>query len=165
MVTIIFTLLVVYQLKHFAADFILQSWPIGHYCLGKFKPGWDFVPPLLVHVGIHAAMTLYIVMWMGRPELYWIAFVDGSVHFVMDRLKAGPRWLGRFKSYPTGFDFTADVRCAAHRSSRMISHQHKIAAQRAARTLWSNTLFWCSLGLDQMVHHLTHYWCIWMLVH
>lgn len=28
----------------------------------------------------------------------------------------------------------------------------------------SKTTFWAALGFDQMVHHLTHLWIIWMLV-
>lgn len=28
----------------------------------------------------------------------------------------------------------------------------------------SNKLFWWALGFDQMIHHLTHYFIIWMLV-
>ena len=63
------------------------------------------------------------------------------VHFTMDRIKASPNMLGRFKpltkeTYPT--------------------------ANEAA--IKSNTYFWWSLGLDQGVHHLTHYVIIWWLV-
>jgi hypothetical protein len=28
----------------------------------------------------------------------------------------------------------------------------------------SKSSFWCSLGIDQMMHHLTHYFIIWMIV-
>jgi hypothetical protein len=37
------------------------------------------------------AITLYL-----KPSLWWLAILDFIVHFTMDRLKAGPRYLGRF---------------------------------------------------------------------
>lgn len=86
----IFTLLVVFQLKHFLADYLLQT----RYMLGKFRPDWYFVPPLLAHASVHAFFTLAICWyWQAPPQL---ALVDCAAHFAMDRIKAGPRWLGRF---------------------------------------------------------------------
>jgi hypothetical protein len=133
----LFILLIVYQLKHFLADFPLQ----GKYMLGKFKPGWDFLGPLLAHVGVHGAFTLLIATLCHNPYAPWIATFDMVVHFTMDRIKASPKYLGRFKpltakDYPTSTDVEKR----------------------------SNTLFWWSLGLDQMVHHLTHYIIIYWLV-
>ena len=89
MITIL--LLVAFQIKHLLADYFLQ----GHYMLGKFRPGWDFFLPLAAHAGVHGAMTLGIV-WYFDPAFWWLAAVDAVVHFLMDRIKAGPRWLGRF---------------------------------------------------------------------
>lgn len=119
---LIFVLLVVFQLKHFFADFPLQN----RYMLQKQRSDWSFVPPLALHCAIHAALTLIIVLFV-EPSMWWLAVADFTFHFVMDRLKSGPRYLGRF----------ADV---------------------------SKTSYWAALGFDQMVHHLTHIWIIWMLV-
>ena len=53
----LFVLLVLYQVKHFVADYPLQ----GTYMLGKFKKnGW--VLPLAAHCGVHALFTFAIVL-------------------------------------------------------------------------------------------------------
>jgi hypothetical protein len=117
----IFILLVVFQIKHFVADYPLQR----PYMLRKFSPGWDFVVPLTVHCGVHALMTLIICLLVA-PALWWLAILDFVVHFTMDRIKSGPRYLGRFKDPNT-------------------------------------TSYWTSFGLDQMVHHLTHIYIIWVI--
>lgn len=118
----VFLLLVIYQLKQFVADFPLQ----GHYMLRKFSPGWDFLLPLTLHCVVHAALTLAIVL-LFKPSLWWLSLVDFAIHFVMDRIKAGPRYLGRFN----------DV---------------------------TKTSYWVTFGFDQMVHHLTHFLIIWIIV-
>jgi len=101
-VTMFFILAVLYQFKHFLADYILQ----GEYMLGKFKPGREFVLPLLAHVGVHAGMTLFIAMFVSaladvpvamRQWCWLIALFDAAVHFVMDRVKASPKLMGRWK--------------------------------------------------------------------
>lgn len=121
-VTYIFALLVIFQVKQFAADFPLQN----RYMLQKTRSDWSFIPPLALHCAIHAAITLFIVALI-LPKLWWLAIVDFFLHFAMDRIKAGPRYLGRFRD--------------------------------------TNSVgFWMSFGFDQMVHHMTHYWIIWMLI-
>lgn len=133
----IFLLLVIYQIKHFIADYPLQ----GKYMLGKFKPGWDFLGPLLAHVAVHGVMTFAISLAFKPHLAFKLAILDITIHFIMDRIKASPKYLGRFKpltkeTFPTATD------------------QEKK----------SNTYFWWSLGLDQMVHHLTHYLLIYLLL-
>jgi hypothetical protein len=59
--------------------------------------------------------------------MWWLALVDFAIHFVLDRFRSGPRYLGRY----TDLD---------------------------------KPLFWWILGLDQMLHHLTHLWIIWMII-
>lgn len=94
-----FLLLIVFQIKHFLADFPLQF----PYMLRKFRPGWDFVLPLTTHCLVHGALTLIIVLCVDW-KLWWLAVFDFVTHFVMDRLKSGPRYLGRFKdSTSTGY--------------------------------------------------------------
>jgi hypothetical protein len=84
-------LVAVFQVKHFVADFLLQT----RYQLGKFKADWGFFLPLLSHAGTQAAFTLAICL-IVCPTLWWLALVDLVAHFVMDRVKAGPKYLGRF---------------------------------------------------------------------
>lgn len=149
--TLLFILLIVYQLKHFFADYPLQV----PYMLNKFKPGWDFFLPLVAHASVHAAMTA-IICWVVNPSLMWLALVDGVVHFIMDRIKAGTKYLGRFKSI-TPKDFQASMEYLSWEG-------HEREKKEAKKKLRHNTLFWWSLGFDQMVHHLTHYFIIYMLI-
>lgn len=117
----VFILLIAFQAKHYLADYLLQ----GRYMLGKFDASWGFVLPLAAHCQVHAVFTLGVALAV-RPGLWWLFMVDFAVHFLTDRAKAGPRWLGRWTP--------------------------------------SERPYWLVLGLDQMTHHLTHYWIIWMLV-
>lgn len=87
-------LLVLFQIKHFLADFPLQ----GTYMLGKFKAkGW--VLPLACHTGVHALFTFLIVAVFTHSLKYSLilAALDFTVHFVVDRIKANPNGLGKFK--------------------------------------------------------------------
>lgn len=120
--TTVFILFTVYQLKHFLADYIFQH----NYMLKKIRPGWDFITPLALHCAVHAGLTLLICLFF-RPELWWLSLLDFVIHFVMDRLRSGPKYLGRFN----------DV---------------------------NQSIFWWILGLDQMVHHLSHILIIWIMM-
>ncbi len=91
-----FVLAVVFQVKHFVADFPLQT----RYMLQKTAASWAFMRPLGLHCFIHAALTLAIAAWI-RPELWWLALVDFGTHFIMDRVKSGPRYLGRYSNPQT----------------------------------------------------------------
>lgn len=117
-----FILLIIFQVKHFICDFPLQR----EYMLKKTTASWAFVPPLALHSGVHASFTLMILIWFN-PALWYFALYDFAIHFVMDRIKSGPKYLGRFndKDRPG---------------------------------------FWNALGFDQMVHHLTHYSIVWMII-
>ena len=118
----IFLLLVVYQIKHFLADFPLQN----DYMLQKDHSDWSFFVPLATHCLVHAGFTLAVCLYY-RPGLWWLALLDFVVHFFMDRIKAGPKYLGRFNN-----------------------------KDRAP--------FWNCFGIDQMVHHLTYLYIVWVLV-
>jgi hypothetical protein len=75
-------LLLVMAVKHYVADFQLQTSWIAH---GKERrTGW--FAPLAVHVLCHAALTLIIVLLVA-PRLWWLALVDLVVHAVIDRCK------------------------------------------------------------------------------
>lgn len=156
---LVFLLLIVYQIKHFLADYPLQ----GRYMLGKFKPGWDFLGPLATHCSIHALFTFLIYLWVlgtDKSICYGFAafgaFMDFTCHFVMDRIKASPRYLGRFKPL------------SANEMKNILSYLPTLGEEEVkekfGKELRSNTYFWWSLGLDQMIHHLTHYWLIWFLI-
>lgn len=91
-VNLFIALLVAYQIKHFLADYVWQT----TWMQQKENSGWAFLVPLAFHAGVHAALTLAIAIAV-RPALWWLALIDFVVHAVMDRIKAGHRYLGRFK--------------------------------------------------------------------
>ena len=90
--TRVFALMIVFQLKHFLADYVFQT----TWMLGKGKDEWGFMAPLAAHCGVHALGTLIIALTVDW-RLAWLAIFDFVVHFIMDRAKAGPRYLGRYK--------------------------------------------------------------------
>ncbi|MEM7647098.1 MAG: DUF3307 domain-containing protein, partial [Pseudomonadota bacterium] len=87
----IFCLLVIFQIKHYIADFPMQR----EYMLRKTKAGWDFLLPLTLHCLVHGVGTLIVVLFFA-PQLWWLCLLDFVVHFVIDRIKSGPRYLGRY---------------------------------------------------------------------
>ena len=139
MIETTFVLLVIYQLKHFFADFPLQN----EYMQGKGKAGWDFIPPLLAHVLVHAIFTFMIVLSFTRELGFALVLstFDLTIHFVMDRIKAGPKYLGRFENL-------AKNQFASATESELRSNKNSSTA----------------LGFDQMVHHLTHFVIIYLVI-
>jgi hypothetical protein len=120
----VFTLLLAFQIKHFLADFPLQ----GTYMLGKFKTGTAWIKPLATHALVHAAFTFYVCglyLWLshsitGVHQLKIagaLALLDFVVHFTVDRIKASPHMLGKFKPgnkffwWSLGADQTAHHLC------------------------------------------------------
>lgn len=148
----IWVLLVIYQLKHFLADYPLQ----GRYMLGKFRDH-EWVKPLLAHVGVHGAFTFFIALAFTHSlGVAWsLLALDAGVHFVMDRIKAGRRYLGRFKAL-SGLEYS-DV-------TEDLLSKDKLRRFVARKRISGNTYFWWALGFDQMVHHLTHYACIFFIL-
>lgn len=139
MVEKIFILLVIYQFKHFLADFPLQN----GYMLQKGKDGWDFLRPLASHCAVHAGFTFAITLAFTQSLTFalLLALLDFSIHFTMDRIKASSRYLGRYKA----------LAASEFAGANNVKRRH-------------NTFFWWSLGFDQMVHHLTHYLIIALIV-
>lgn len=153
MINAIFILLIVYQLKHFLADYPFQT----PYMLGKFKEHPHYILPLLCHVAVHGMFT-FIIVGMVRPNYApAMALLDMVVHFVMDRVKASPTMLGRYKA------ITKEEYIAYDRM-RLFDKTNPEAAKNAEAKLRSNVYFWWALGLDQGVHHLTHYLIIYLVV-
>lgn len=134
----IFVLLFIYQIKHFVADFPLQN----EYMLGKFKEK-DWELPLACHAGVHSIFTLLIsLMFIGVFGSICLAIFDFVIHFAMDRYKASPKHLGKYTA---------------------LSKKEFIAGATEEQKK-DNVKFWWALGLDQMVHHLTHYIIIYFLI-
>ena len=108
-----------FQFKHWLCDYLFQT----NYMLKKAnEDGW--LLPLLLHSLVHTYITFLIVLTIN-PDLLWLCLVDLTTHFLVDKLKADKRMLGRFTI--------------------------------------TTKMFWVSLGLDQMLHHFTHYFIIYTL--
>lgn len=144
----IWLLLVLYQIKHFVCDYPLQ----GKYMLGKFKGGTDWILPLAAHAGVHGVATFLIALAIKPKSAFWIALFDTVVHFTMDRIKASPALLGRYKAL------------SANEMKNILSYENTVGLDKFKDQLKSNVYFWWALGLDQGVHHLTHYAIIWRLL-
>ena len=122
-ISMIFTLLVLFQVKHFICDYPLQT----QYMLNKGKET-RWITPLAAHAGVHAWFTFLIILFI-QPDnnlLYLLPLVDFVIHFIVDRIKASPKLGGRWN--PT------------------------------------QPYFWWALGADQMMHHLTHYAFIYVII-
>lgn len=128
-------LVLLFEIKHLISDYFLQ----GEYMLGKFRErGW--FGPLLAHGLVHGSGTGLIMVGAalvsGSALPYWaglLPLADVVLHMTMDRIKASPSLLGRFKALTKG-EFMA-------------------ATDEQKR---GNRWFWWSLGIDQSFHHLTH---------
>lgn len=143
--TTVFLLLLIYQIKHWLADYPLQGWPFTKFMLRKFLPDWGFFWPLAAHAAVHGALTLVICL-IFAPSLWGLCLFDACMHFSMDRVKAHPQLLGRFKPLTIPLD------------------QAPTSSPYGRKMIRSNAFFWWSLGFDQAVHHLTHYCIIYAIV-
>lgn len=149
-----------FHLKHFIADFPLQN----EYMLGKFKlEGW--VKPLAAHCAVHAIMTFGILIllapWLSLLMVISLSVMDFCIHFTMDRIKASPNMLGKFESLDKqcfkGVYAFAKGDFKSMKIDDMLTDaekQEKIAWGK--RRLKENKYFWWSLGVDQLIHGLTH---------
>lgn len=177
-ISVVFFLLVLYQVKHFLADYPMQN----SFMLGKFKPGWEFVGPLSAHAAAHGVLTWMIAIGMTHNVALAGALMcfDATVHFFMDRLKAGPKYMGRWKAVSGAeyVKFTQQLERLQEGPNQDLLAVRSIAAIRgeevevvrsrivavATKRLRDNVLFWWALGVDQMVHHLTHYVCVYFIL-
>lgn len=90
-IIIIFFILI--EIKHFVCDYPLQN----KYMLGKFKEFPRFIMPLFVHCLVHAIGTYIVLIVLGLSQLWWLVLVDLITHFVIDRVKADKKLLGRWQ--------------------------------------------------------------------
>lgn len=150
---LLFLLLIIFQFKHLFADYFLQ----GEYMLGKFKPDWSFFKPLLAHVGVHAAMTFVIATFCVPIKIAVLLGIgDAVIHFFMDRIKASHKYMGRWKPV-TAAEY---MQC----KTMIVEAEYPLIVKEAKQKLRSNVFFWWALGVDQMVHHLTHYGIIYLIM-
>ena len=162
----ILVLLAVFHVKHLLADFIFQT----RYHLGKFSPKASvWVPALAAHALVHATLTFCIALPWGAPQALALALFDASIHFTMDRIKAGPKLLGRFKAL-SGPEYQ-NVAARLQSVEVLIADAQGDQLNRlleVRRECWQrlngNTYFWWALGLDQMVHGLTDLLVAYLLV-
>jgi len=139
--------------------------------LGKFKAWPGFILPLLAHSAVHGAATYAIAMFV-RPEIaLYLATIDMSAHFLIDRIKASPSLLGRFKALSSNeYRYCAIQRDAFVKlvASTKIAEKDKLnyvaGISQIDKTFRSNVYFWWSLGADQFAHHSCHYFLIYVLV-
>lgn len=167
----IWTLLIIFQFKHFIADYLLQN----KYMLGKFlKEGW-FVP-LASHCGVHWLFTFtiaFITSMYGDKRVFYsimisaaIATMDFVIHMVMDRLKASPDLLGRYKALSAN----EYIALQSEQKELIKLDEPKLSLDtvrfkiRANRLVKHNTYFWWSLGFDQMVHKLTDLMSVYFIM-
>ena len=168
-ILIIGTPLIAFQLKHFLCDYIFQT----EWMLGKFKTqGWGL--PLAAHCGVHFLGTLLISFsflyffnnFIERPlDLAFVGFAsfklglfDFVIHFIMDRIKASPNLMGRWKPLTAEqwVYYKGRTEC-----NNVVGYANR---DEALNKLKGNKLFWWAVGFDQMVHHLTHYVIIFWLI-
>ena len=153
----VWLLLAVYQLKHFVADYPLQT----PYMLKKFLPGKDFIKPLAAHAGVHALFTLLIALAVNPKLAIPLALLDFVVHFIVDRIKASPKMLGKYKSLSAGEFKTLNDEIV---SIKKLSPGSSYELWKINKQFKHNKYFWLALGADQMCHHLTHYIIIYLLI-
>ena len=177
MIEKIFALLLVYQAKHYICDYPLQI----RWMIGKFRKDWTFLLPLLAHAGVHGLFTLAICLVVA-PSLWWLSLFDATIHFFMDRIKAGPKYLGKFKAlsakeFETYFNKLKFAQGSIKIAEEMLAKADgdsgfwksnidnaKKDIETSLSAFKGNTYFWWSLGLDAMVHHITHLGICYVLV-
>lgn len=172
----IWILLIAFQFKHFIADYPLQT----PYMLGKFKDkGW--VTPLACHCGVQASFTYLIALFAlpSGPKFAGYAFglfiLDFTIHFIMDRIKASPKMLGRYEAFSKeqfkGLTEARSLAVSAFNENFSGAPWADVARDQASKEIIridkkfeSNKYFWWALGLDQMVHHLTDILLIFLIM-
>lgn len=90
---------------------------------------------------------------------------------MVDRLKASPSLGGKFKPL-TASEYVAISNQREEAAALIVTYDKGSKnyvgltdiIESADRRFKGNKFFWWLLGLDQMAHHLTHYFIIWQLV-
>lgn len=155
----IFILLFLFQVKHFISDFILQT----EYMLGKFKTeGW--ILPLTCHCLVHVGFTLVIALMFNPSVALSVSVIDFVIHFTMDRIKASPKMLGKYDAINKKEFIQYANRLSDCKKDKCLHWEIPRLENSMLSRKKENTMFWRALGIDQGVHHLTHYFIIYMIV-
>lgn len=151
-------LLIAFQLKHFVADFPLQN----SYMLKKFSPGKEFILPLLAHTLVHATFTILIALYfVSLEKALLLGLLDLTIHFIMDRIKASPNMLGKYQALTKKdfLEYAEQIELNKDNESVVGQLTYGFDQDKA-----DNKKFWWALGLDQGIHHLTHYLIIYLIL-
>jgi len=123
-----FTLLLLYlvfRLKHFACDFLLQTdWmALTKGCCGK-----EGYKALLIHSFIHALATFIIVLIIA-PSLWWLALVDFVIHALIDRVKGrittAKKWTSKDTAFWWAFGVDQELHNLTHVAYIALIFMHK----------------------------------------
>jgi hypothetical protein len=95
------TLMTLFLVKHFLADFPLQ--PHGSMKGSRVLTEW--VPDLILHCQVHTLLTCLIVLCLDVPDKVAAGVVtaDFVLHLIIDRIKAHPDLGGRWKPNQKAF--------------------------------------------------------------
>lgn len=158
---VIFAALALFQIKHFLCDFPLQS----AYMLKKGSSTFEFIKPLAFHSYVHGLGTFLIAYYFTDDANLSCGYglLDMFVHFTIDRIKASPNLLGRFKVFPEA-EKTAYLAAVRKFEAEDATDKIEIGKNIIQRRSLEEKFFWWSLGLDQMLHHITHYYIIYNLL-
>ena len=163
LMNLIFGLILWFMAKHSIADYALQL-PFK-FMYGKFK-GRGWAKALAAHCGVHALFTLIIAWTYTGNALTGLLLgaMDFWLHFAMDRIKASPKLLGRFKTLNAREWEVANNMAQGLASSTGYTlpsstwknpDERKAYIDEGKRLLRQNMIFWLCLELDQRVHALT----------
>lgn len=105
LLTPVLAIVAAFKLKHFLADFPFQT----QFMLRKTRER-DWVKPLALHCLVHAGLTFLLINVLSSSCFTLssettlliaakLAAFDFVSHFIMDRVKASPKMLGRFNDY------------------------------------------------------------------
>ena len=95
----IYLLLIAFQIKHFVCDYPMQN----NYMLQKGSDN-NWILPLSFHCFVHALFTFIIALFATSFSMAIIAaLIDFAIHFVMDRIKASKKMLGKYNPSDKSF--------------------------------------------------------------
>lgn len=90
----ILLILTLFTMKHLLGDFVFQT---TYMVVGKQKEALgDFFYPLSFHCLVHILLSLPIVFFFLGFQFWWFLPLEFVIHFILDRLKSGPKYGGSF---------------------------------------------------------------------
>jgi len=104
------SLYLLFQLKHFICDFLLQT---DWIAINKGNPNKEGCKALLIHCAYHGVGTLLIAL-LFAPALWWLAFIDFVIHGIIDYIKSNITRIKKWKTTDTSFWWALGVDQAAH---------------------------------------------------